>query len=97
MSYSISYGPDKTNIRTKSNGHAGLIGAVLIVLVCAIAIGWSLPEQARQFTEALFPWTRTDVSAALAILRENVMDGQPLKDAVSAFCHGIINEASPIQ
>ena len=97
MSYSISYGPDKSNAGSKRKEYAGLFGAVIIVLVCAIAIGWSLPDQMKQFTEALFPWTRTDVSDALAIMRENVMNGQPLTDAVSAFCQGIINEADQIQ
>ena len=97
MSYSIHYGPDKPDTGSKRKGYAGLIGAILIVLICAFAIGWAIPEQTKEFVQALFPWTRTEVSIALAQLRENIKTGQPLADAVSAFCQGILNEANQIQ
>jgi hypothetical protein len=93
MSYTIHYGPEIQKLSPKKNGYAGFVGAVIILMVCSVAIGWAIPRQAEQFVQALFPWTRMEVRATLADLREEVKDGMPMADAISAFCHEIIYEA----
>jgi len=93
MGYSIHYGPDKPRSAQKTNSYLGFVGAVLVIMVCAAAIGWAIPQQAGQFARALFPWTRSEVRAAFAELREDVREGQPFSDAVTTFCLEIIHNA----
>ncbi len=97
MSYSIRYGPDRPRSAPKKRSYFGLVGVVLVIMVCAVAIGWSIPQQAEQFKQALLPWTRSEVRAAFADLQENVREGQPLQDALTAFCLEIIHDTEPIQ
>lgn len=94
MSYSISYGSDTPKLYQKKKGYMGLIGAILIIMICAAAIGWAIPQQAKAFAQALFPWTREEVRFALTELRRDILDGQPLSDAVTTFCREIIYEAN---
>ena len=93
MSYSISYGLDKARYEKKKQPYFGLIGAVVIIVVCALVIGWSIPQQAERFALALFPWTRTEVRSSILQLKENIKDGQSLADAVTTFCLEIIHNA----
>lgn len=93
MSYSIHYGPEKPSYLPKKKSYFGIIGAGIIVLIIAISIGWSIPEYSEQFVHALFPWTRSDVQYALGELSQNVREGQPMSDAVTAFCREIIQNA----
>ena len=94
MSYSIHYGPDKPNGIRNTESRLGLIGAIVVVLVCVLAIGWAIPEHTEQFVQALFPWAREEVRSALDEMRLNLKAGQPVRDVISAFCQGIISEAS---
>lgn len=93
MSYTIHYGSEMPKFSPKKKSYAGLVGAVIIIMVCSAAIGFAIPRQAEQFVQALFPWTRMEVRSTLADLREEVKDGMPMADAISAFCHEIIYEA----
>ena len=93
MSYSISYGPDRPKPAPKKQSYFGLAGAVTVIVVCALVIGWWIPQQAEQFAQVLLPWTKNEVKAAFAELREDIHDGQPLSDAVTAFCLEIIHDA----
>ncbi len=97
MSYSIHYGPDRPRSAPKKRSHFGLVGAVLVIMVCAVAVGWALPGQAEQFKQALLPWTRSEVRTAFADLREDVREGQSLQDALTAFCLEIIHDAERVQ
>lgn len=93
MSYSIHYGPDRPCSAPSKHSNFGLIGAVLVILVCAIAVGWAIPQQAEEFAQALFPWIRSEVQTAFADLREDIREGQALSDAVKTFCQEIIHDA----
>ena len=93
MSYSISYGPDKARHEKKKRPYFGLVGAVVVIIVCALVIGWSIPQQAEKFALALFPWTRTEARTSFSQLQEDIKDGQPLTDAVTTFCLEIIHNA----
>ncbi len=95
MSYSIHYDSDNPNFRSQKKPLFGLIGAILVIMVCAAAIGWAIPQQAMQFRQVLLPWTRTEVKAAFAELREDLRQGEPLSDAVTAFCLEIIHDSVP--
>lgn len=92
MSYTIHYGPETPKFAPKKKGYAGLVGAVIIIMICSAAIGWSIPKQTELFVKALFPWTRTEVKAALADLRNEVRNGEPITDAVTTFCRELIYE-----
>ena len=96
MGYSVYYGPDMPRFTSKKRNHGGFIGAVLIFMVCAMAIGWALPQQTERFVQALFPWTQDQVQIAFAELRQDVREGQPLSDAVTAFCREIIDDAQQV-
>ncbi len=91
MSYTIRYGPVNTNSCKKKSGWFGIIGAVLILTVCLLAVSWYLPQQARQFREALLPWTRSEVLSAFSEFRRDVIEGEPFNDALTAFCRDIIH------
>ena len=93
MSYSIHYGPEKPKFGQRKKGYAGLIGAVLIIMVCAAVIGFAIPQQTKQFVQALFPWTRSEVVSALKEFREDIREGLPVSDAITTFCREIIYEA----
>lgn len=96
MGYSIHYGPDRPQFAKRKRNYAGFIGAVVILMVCAMAAGWALPQQAERFKQALFPWTRDQVQSAFAEFQENVRDGEPLSDAVTDFCREIIDNATQV-
>ena len=91
MSYVIHYANEESSIRKTNNRWFGIVGAVLVIAVCLLAVSWYLPQQVRQFREALFPWTKSDVQAVFAQLRDNVRQGQTLGDAVTVFCKDIIH------
>lgn len=93
MSYSIHYGPDVPQSVPIKRSYFGLVGALLVVVICATAVGWAMPQQAEKFAQALFPWTRSEVNAAFAELREDVREGQPISEAVTTFCREIIDDA----
>lgn len=95
MSYSIHYDSDNPIFRPKKKPIFGLVGVILTIMVCAVAIGWAIPQQAKQFRQALFPWTREEVKAAFADLRDDLRLGEPLSDAVTAFCLEIIHDSAP--
>ena len=94
MSYTIHYGPETPKPATHKKFFLGFVGAIIIIMICSIAIGWAIPKQTEQFVQALFPWTRTEVKSALTDLREEIMDGQPISDAVAAFCRELIYETN---
>ena len=96
MGYSIHYGPDRPQFAPEKRTNRGFVGAVLILMVCAMAIGWALPQQTERFVQALFPWTQEQVQVAFAELRQDVREGQPLSDAVTAFCREIIDDAQQV-
>lgn len=94
MSYSIHYDSDNPSYKPQKNPVFGIIGAVLVIMVCAAAIGWAIPQQVIQFKEALIPWTRAEVKAAFSELRNDLLQGQPLTDAVTAFCQEMIHDSA---
>ncbi len=95
MSYSIHYDSDNPNFIPQKKPLFGFVGAILVIMVCAVAIGWAIPQQVDQFREALFPWTREETKAAFSELRDDLRQGEPLPDAVTAFCLEIIHDSVP--
>lgn len=95
MSYSIHYDSDNPKFRSKKKHVFGLVGVILTIMVCAVALGWAIPQQAKQFRQALFPWSREEVKAAFAELRDDLRQGEPISDAVTAFCVEIIHDSAP--
>jgi len=94
MSYSIHYDSDNPSYKQRKKPVFGIIGAILVIMVCAAAIGWAIPQQVMQFKEALVPWTRAEVKEAFSELQDDLQQGQPLADAVTAFCLEIIHDSA---
>lgn len=97
MSYSIHYGPERPKHARKKKNRYGMAGAVIVLLVCAAAAGWSMPEQAQQFYQALFPWTRQEVKEAFSELKTDLRQGETVSDAVTSFCLEILDDAEKSQ
>ena len=71
----------------------GLIGVFVVGMVCALSLGFALPEQAQRLRELLFPWTLPEVKSAFSELTTQIRRGEPLQTAVSAFCEEILDGA----
>ena len=91
MSYTIHYGPDEPTRHEHKNRWLGIVGAVVILTVCLLAISWYMPQQVRLLREAFFPWTRSDVQSAFLEFRENARHGQPIGEAFTVFCRDMIH------
>lgn len=93
MSYCIRYGPDVPARMRKRGLPFGMIGAVIVVAVCALAIGFALPEQAQQLQEAFFPWTMPAAREAFSEFTAQLRQGEAFQDAMTDFCLEIFRGA----
>lgn len=97
MSYSIHYGPAGTADHLKKKSRLGMVGAAVVILVCAAAFGCALPSQVQQLRQVLFPWAEPAVQEAFEEFREDVRQGESFKEAAAAFCLEILDEAEQAQ
>ena len=97
MSYRIQYGPDRPGRGQEKRSAFGVVGVVIVAAVCALALGFALPEQAGQLREVLFPWAQPEVKSAFSELTGELRSGVPLSDALAGFCREILDEASTAQ
>ena len=89
MGYKIEY----------SSGRYGKQGSwickpiTLILLLLAILNGiYYCSGNLANLREKLMPWTQPHVQAAVLNMREEIAEGQPLHEAVAAFCREIADE-----
>ena len=65
----------------------------LILLFLAILNGiYYCSGNLSNLREKLMPWTQPHVQAAVLNMREEIAEGQPLYEAVAAFCKVIADE-----
>ena len=64
-----------------------------IAVALAVMARIFCPAETKQLTEALFPLTGESAQEALAVFAQNIRAGEPLGDAVTAFCQEIIDDA----
>ena len=94
MPYIIRYGNDRDLERfTRKDGSDW--GIVIFAFLAALIVGIRVfcPELFTAGAELLIPWDDT-TAAAFSIMVENVHGGQPVMDAVEAFCRSVLNNAS---
>lgn len=93
MSYKISYGETAKMKMRKPN--IRFVVPVAAVLAAALGVTARLcwPDETKQLIEALFPLTSDSSQQALKSFSENIRAGEPIGDAVTAFCREIIYES----
>lgn len=93
MSYKISYGDPAGKAMQRSSFRLRLPAAAGIVLALAILARIFYPNEAKQLTEALFPLTSAASQEALEVFAQNIKAGESFRNAVTAFCLEIIEDA----
>ena len=91
MAYEISYGP----VKTKQPKHRRNTTRSLILFLCAAAliIGLSVAGTGARIRQWLIPGDSDVTIAAFSTMIENLKDGLPLYESVTAFCKEIIENA----
>ena len=94
MSYKIQYGnlPQKAELKQRKRLY--LPGFAIILVALALAARLLYPTQMNRLTDALFPLSSDSSKEALKTFSQHISAGEPLKDAVTAFCQEIIDEAN---
>lgn len=90
MSYTVRYGEDVPERVPVKATRFGLVGAVVIFLVCAAALGFAIPEQIDTLRETLFPWTQEAVRESFGDFREDLRQGRSFREAFGEFCVEIV-------
>ena len=91
MSYKVHYGTSRHDGRTREAAVRKWIP--LILLIALLTGGFLLTRQGVSF-DWLLPGDPGVTAAALENLRENLAAGEPLGEAVTAFCREIIDGAA---
>ena len=94
MSYKIQYSdiPVKTEHKQRKRPY---LPAFAIIFAClALAARLLYPTQMNRLTDALFPLSSDSSKEALKTFSQHISEGEPFKDAVTAFCQEIIDEAN---
>ena len=90
MGYKIEY---FHNSRTVSTGGWIYRSITLILFFLAIINGvYYFSGNLSDLREKLMPWTQAYVQAAALDMRKEIAEGQPIYEAVAAFCKEIISE-----
>ena len=94
MGYRIVYGktPEKTTFNDRKQQTGKRIAVWTAALIAAVSIcwiGWSHPD-IRQY---ILPGDPQVTGAALDQLIDDIRSGDPVSDAVAAFCKEIIDSA----
>lgn len=93
MAYSICYGTAK-DLKRYEKERDRHIGLTVLVFAAALIAGIRvfMPEVFESVVTALVPWDEAAVDA-FHIMVDSVYQGQPVGEAVDAFCRSIIENA----
>jgi hypothetical protein len=97
MSYRIDYvHTEKTGIKDGWLFRSFTLFLILLAIINGI---YYFSGNLSNLREKLMPWTQPHVKAAALDMREEIAEGQPIYEAVAAFCREIIGEdtQTPIQ
>ena len=88
MGYRIVYGEEPAVTTAERKSHLRLMTAgFALVFVILVRLCW--PEGTQMLRQTLLPGD----NAALEQLKEDIQAGEPIGDAVTAFCQTIVEEA----
>ena len=90
MSYSIRYGPEVPESVPVRATAFGWVGILAVLLVCAAALGFALPEQMYKLRQALLPWEQPAVQAAIVEFHQDLKEGEAFPDAMRDFCRQLL-------
>lgn len=94
MSYTIQYGPSgKAEAEWNSSRTKRKRRTAAAILLAVVAIGVLLLGGADRVRDFLIPGDPEVTKAAFAQFTENIRQGEPVGDAITAFCREIIDNA----
>lgn len=93
MGYTVNYGPAIKARRSKRRIRLRIPLLALCLVLTVIFVRHTWPEETQRLRQALFPWTRESVLEAFAGFQEDIKQGEPFSDAISAFCLEVLDEA----
>ena len=95
LGYTIQYTPEghtRTEIRRKSPPLRSI--AALFLLILAITVRILFPAATEGISQHLLPVAPSRTETAFSSMVERLCLGEPIVDAVTAFCTEILNETS---
>lgn len=98
MSYFINYNPETANkfpVKTKSvrkSGYAKVI-AIILIMVCIILI-YSARES---IVDWLLPGDSVVTKAAISGFVDDIKNGAPFSEAITAFCREIVQNGNALE
>lgn len=95
MAYCIHYGPVKTKDGKKER-RSGRLPLLLFSFTVLLAIGISVSGIGSTIRNFLLPGDAEVTQAALQTMVEDLGDGKPLWDTVTAFCQEILENAKNV-
>ena len=94
MSYSIQYGNKKDLIRyQKHNKNIMPYLITLFFITAVVATNLFAPQITARIWDCVGIWDQNTINAFESMV-ENVQMGQPIVEAVDAFCRGVIGDAN---
>ena len=93
MAYQIRYGQTITKTTLQENPRNRKIRPAWILLISAL-IAIILWGRAKGIPDFLIPGNKAVTEAALSTMVDDILDGEKLGDAITAFCMEIIEHAN---
>ena len=94
MGYRIVYGGPSPENKIQNSTAIRLrimLAAAFFIFCTAVRLLW--PEGTSHLQSVFLPSELTVAEEAFSVLLEDVRQGQPLDDSITAFCHKILDEA----
>lgn len=95
MGYRIVYGGPSPESKIQNSTAIRLrtmVAAAFLMLCMAVRLLW--PDGTAVLRSVFLPSDLTVTEEAFSVLIEEVRQGQPLGDSITAFCHKILDEAA---
>lgn len=97
MAYTVSYTEagkmERNNVVSSKSNHKILVSLCLVLLLVFGTVKLLSSQRIQQF---LIPGDPKITAAAFSEMTQSVRDGQPVDDAIVAFCRQIIAEAGAL-
>ena len=92
MGYRIVYGGPTPEIKTKTTAVRlrTMMAAAFLVFCMAVRLFW--PEGTTLLQSVFLPSDLTATEEAFSVLLEEIRQGQPVNESITAFCHKILDE-----
>lgn len=93
MAYRIEYGPPvPVQYQARSNKHSLQVMTAVFLLLFTLLVKVYYPAGTAKLREFLLPGMPSVTQQALETMVSELRDGDPLRDAFTAFCEQIISD-----